>query len=175
MSKKTAKKLISVKDIKNNNINILICGIGGQGVILASTVISQLGIKLELDVKKSEVHGMSQRGGAVTSHVRIGNEVHSPLIPTGEADFLISLNPVERERNLHQLKDGGFVIEAPDAVIDTLENIRSLNICTVGIISTFFDIDEKLWLGVIKEKIKPSLYDKNAKAFQIGREYGSTL
>jgi indolepyruvate ferredoxin oxidoreductase beta subunit len=175
MSKKTAKNLISVKDIKKNNINILVCGIGGQGVILASTVISHLGIKLELDVKKSEVHGMSQRGGAVTSHIRLGKKVFSPLIPTGDADFLIALNALELERNLHQLKDSGVAILAPDELIDKLENVRSLNICTTGILSAFFDIDEEIWLSAIKEKIKPSLYDKNVTAFKAGREYGSSL
>ena len=70
--------------------NILIVGVGGQGVILASEIISDVAMKRGYDVKKSEVHGMAQRGGVVSSHVRYGPVVHSPLIPEGAADVLLA-------------------------------------------------------------------------------------
>lgn len=169
-NKRTAKE-----QGKNLTTNILLCGVGGQGVILASTIISHAALKSGYDVKKSEVHGMSQRGGAVTSHIRIGKKVYSPLIPGGEADFLVSLNPTEKTRNEHQLKDQGRIIECPLELIDQLDDIRSLNVCTVGILSNFLNIKEDVWKSALKDKIKESLYDKNVHAFDLGKEYGSKL
>ena len=77
---------------------ILLTGVGGQGTILASNVLAELGIKLGYDSKKAEVHGMSQRGGNVVSHVSWGEEVFSPVIPDGEADILISFEKLEAIR-----------------------------------------------------------------------------
>ena len=90
--------------------NILLAGVGGQGVLLASQIFTQVAIEADLDVKQSEVHGMSQRGGSVTSHVRFGTKVYSPTIDPGEADFLIGFERLETLRNLHCLKKGGIVI-----------------------------------------------------------------
>ena len=69
--------------------NILLVGVGGQGTLLASEILSEALKQAGFDVKKSEIHGMSQRGGSVVSHVRFGKEVHSPIIPEGEADILL--------------------------------------------------------------------------------------
>ena len=71
--------------------SIVLAGLGGQGVIRASDIFTMVAFKSGLDVKKSEIHGMSQRGGSVTSDVRIGDEVFSPIIPAGKADYLIVL------------------------------------------------------------------------------------
>jgi len=71
--------------------SILICGVGGQGVLLASDVLAQVALECGFDVKKSEVHGMAQRGGVVTSAVRFGEKVYSPLIGAGEADIICSI------------------------------------------------------------------------------------
>ena len=90
--------------------NILLAGVGGQGVLLASQIFTSVAIEADLDVKQSEVHGMSQRGGSVTSHVRFGQKVYSPTIDPGEADFLIGFERLETLRNLHCLKKGGIVI-----------------------------------------------------------------
>ena len=90
--------------------NILLAGVGGQGVLLASQIFTSVAIEAELDVKQSEVHGMSQRGGSVTSHVRFGKKVYSPTIDPGEADFLIGFERLETLRNMHCLKAGGTVI-----------------------------------------------------------------
>jgi len=75
--------------------NILVCGVGGQGVILASDVMADTFLEAGYDVKKSEVHGMAQRGGAVVSHVRYGRKVYSPLIRMGEVDYLFSTEKLE--------------------------------------------------------------------------------
>jgi indolepyruvate ferredoxin oxidoreductase beta subunit len=90
--------------------DFIIGGVGGQGALLASDIIAELGLSIGLDVKKSDVHGMAQRGGAVISHVRWGEEVHSPLIEHGGADYLVALEMVESLRWLHYLKPGGTVI-----------------------------------------------------------------
>ncbi|MGQ9630826.1 MAG: indolepyruvate oxidoreductase subunit beta [bacterium] len=91
-------------------IDILIAGVGGQGVLLASEVISRAAMMEGFDVKKSEVHGMSQRGGSVTSHVRFGPKVFSPLIPAGEADILLAFEKLEALRWLDFLREDGLVI-----------------------------------------------------------------
>ena len=90
--------------------NILLAGVGGQGVLLASQIFTSVAIEADLDVKQSEVHGMSQRGGSVTSHVRFGEKVYSPTIDPGEADFLIGFERLETLRNVHCLKPGGTII-----------------------------------------------------------------
>lgn len=79
----------------NEPTNVLMVGVGGQGVVLASDILSEAALRAGLDVKKSEIHGMSQRGGAVFSHVRFGAVVHSPMIPKGEVDVLYALERME--------------------------------------------------------------------------------
>jgi len=90
--------------------NILICGVGGQGILLASEVLALAAIGDGWDVKKSEVHGMAQRGGSVVSNIRFGEKVFSPLIPQGEADFLLSFEELETLRWLHYLKEDGLIL-----------------------------------------------------------------
>ncbi len=90
--------------------NFLVTGVGGQGTLLAADIIAQVGLARGLDVKKSEVHGMAQRGGVVVSHVRWGEEVHSPLIAVGEADYLIAQELLEGGRFLHYLRLGGLLL-----------------------------------------------------------------
>jgi len=89
----------------DKNFNILMVGVGGQGIILASNIISRLALIHGLDVKKSEIHGMSQRGGSVFSHIRLGEKVYSPTIPEGEVDVLISLEEMETIRWIGFLND----------------------------------------------------------------------
>jgi indolepyruvate ferredoxin oxidoreductase, beta subunit len=90
--------------------NILISGVGGQGVLLTSKIIAEAALLAGLDVKQSEVHGMAQRGGSVLSQVRFGVKVFSPIVSEGEADLLIGFEPLETARYLHFLKDAGVVI-----------------------------------------------------------------
>jgi indolepyruvate ferredoxin oxidoreductase beta subunit len=90
--------------------NIFIAGVGGQGILLAGEVISEAAMLLGHSVRKSEVHGMSQRGGSVTCQVRYGEEVYSPLISRGEAHFLLGLERLEAVRHLDQLRPGGTAL-----------------------------------------------------------------
>jgi len=90
--------------------NILVAGIGGQGVMTAAEILAQTALSQGYDVKKTEVAGMAQRGGVVTSHVRFGEKVHSPAIPEGEADLILGFEPAEAARWLEQLKPGGAIL-----------------------------------------------------------------
>jgi indolepyruvate ferredoxin oxidoreductase beta subunit len=90
--------------------NILLVGVGGQGILLASEILSETFMLAGYDVKKSEIHGMSQRGGSVASHVRYGREVFSPIVPEGEGDILFGFELMETYRSLPLLKKGGTVI-----------------------------------------------------------------
>jgi len=90
--------------------NILLAGVGGQGILLASEVLSEVMMMAGHDVKKNEIHGMSQRGGSVVSHVRYGEKVYSPIIPEGEADILFSFELLETSRYLPLLRENGQVV-----------------------------------------------------------------
>lgn len=94
----------------NEVTNVFIAGVGGQGILLASEILSSVALSRGLDVKKSEVHGMAQRGGSVVSHVRFGERVHSPVIAENEADLLVSFEKMEALRWIHYLSDDGTVI-----------------------------------------------------------------
>ncbi len=90
--------------------NILLSGVGGQGIILASDVMAEVFLEAGFDVKKSEVHGMAQRGGSVTSHVRFGRKVYSPIIKQGDVDILFSFEQLESLRWLNYVKPDGVIL-----------------------------------------------------------------
>ncbi|PLX42938.1 MAG: indolepyruvate oxidoreductase subunit beta [Deltaproteobacteria bacterium] len=127
-------------------INILLAGVGGQGVLLASKILSEAALVQGLDIKQSEVHGMSQRGGSVVSHVRIGDKVHSPLVPDGSCDILVGFEPLEGLRHSHNVAADGTLIYALDRInpstvsagfaeypADTEEQLKALPIKTIGV------------------------------------------
>ncbi len=91
-------------------MNFLLCGVGGQGVLLASTILAKAALREGLDVKGGEVHGMAQRGGAVISHMRIGDKVYSPLVPYGQCDYMLGFEPLESARNAHWVKPEGLLL-----------------------------------------------------------------
>jgi indolepyruvate ferredoxin oxidoreductase beta subunit len=90
--------------------NILAAGVGGQGVILASDIMSEVFMEAGYDVKKSEVHGMAMRGGIVTSHFRFGKKVYSPLIKEGEVDILFAFEQLEGLRWINHLRPSGKIV-----------------------------------------------------------------
>jgi indolepyruvate ferredoxin oxidoreductase, beta subunit len=94
----------------DKTFNILMVGVGGQGIIMASDIVSLAAMNSGLDVKKSEIHGMSQRGGSVFSHIRFGKKVYSPVISQGEADVLFSLEVMETFRWLNYANTDTAVI-----------------------------------------------------------------
>jgi len=97
--------------------NVLMAGVGGQGIILASGVLAKTAAAAGLDVKKSDVHGMAQRGGSVLSHVRFGDRVYSPLIPDGETDILMAAEFLEGLRWLPQVRSRGRVVLSTQRIL----------------------------------------------------------
>jgi len=109
----------------NNNVvtNVLLSGVGGQGTILASNILTEVFLGAGYDLKKSEVHGMAQRGGDVTTHFRFGKKVYSPLIKYGDVDYLISFEQLEALRYINWVKDGGKVIINDQKVLPPAVNL----------------------------------------------------
>ncbi len=96
--------------------SVILCGVGGQGTVLASKLISYAAMAKGQEVKSAETIGMAQRGGSVTSHIRMGEEAFSPLVPKGKADVMIAFEPGEAVRNLDYLKPDGVVVVSKKAV-----------------------------------------------------------
>lgn len=96
--------------LATRTLNVLLAGIGGQGVLTASQLLAEAAVRAGCDVKKSEVHGMAQRGGVVTSHVRIGRKVYSPIISSGEVDLLVAFEEAEALRWRSEVRPGGTLI-----------------------------------------------------------------
>ena len=106
------------------NKDILLCGVGGQGTVLASKLIAAAAMREGHTVHSAETIGMAQRGGSVTSHIRIGEDIGSPLIPFGSADMILAFEPAEAVRNLHYLKPDGIVIVNRTPVRPTTESLN---------------------------------------------------
>ena len=149
--------------------NVVFAGLGGQGVLKASDIAADAAFRSGYDVKKSELHGMSQRGGSVSSDVRFGSRVFSPMVPPGEADFLVVIAPGQVEVNQWQLRAGGILI-TPDAVDQrALSNKKTLNVALLGLLSNFVEIPEERWLEAIRANVPPRFLDVNLAAFALGR------
>ncbi|MBD3268236.1 pyruvate ferredoxin oxidoreductase, partial [bacterium] len=141
--------------------NIVFAGLGGQGVLKASDIFGEVVFNAGFDVKKAEIHGMSQRGGSVTSDVRYGEKVFSPMIPAGEADYLVILNDTQIENNKHLLKKGGVMIVPDNIPLDRLKNTKSLNVALLGLLSKYIKLDEKTWLAAIYANLPEKLHAVN--------------
>lgn len=151
-------------------VNVVVAGLGGQGAIKASDILADAACRAGHDVKKAEIHGMSQRGGSVTSDVRFGEKVHSPMVPRGEADFLVVLDGDQVEVTRPLLREGGRIF-GPDFVDErALSNRRSLNVALLGALSHHLDIPEALWLEALRAALPERLHEVNEKAFRVGRE-----
>ncbi len=158
--------------------NIVIAGLGGQGVVKASDILSQAAFAASLDVKKSEIHGMSQRGGSVSSDVRFGEKVLSPMIPRGSADFLVVMEETQVTPNIHHLKTGGVLI-TPEHIPYILESEneeeakrlqRTLNVAMIGVLSCYIDqIRTEHWLAAIENNVPPTYFELNRKIFLLAQ------
>ena len=151
-------------------VNVVVAGLGGQGAIKASDILADVAFRAGLDVKKAEVHGMSQRGGSVTSDVRFGREVLSPMVPGGEADFLVVLSASEIPVTQGLLRKGGVLLP-PDLVPEAaLPNRKSLNVALLGALARHLELPEEHWLAAIRAALPERLHEVNEKAFRLGRE-----
>jgi indolepyruvate ferredoxin oxidoreductase, beta subunit len=150
--------------------NVVFAGLGGQGVLKASDILAEAAFRAGLDIKKSELHGMSQRGGSVSSDVRFGKEVLSPMIPAGEADYLVVFESSEIEVNRGRLRSGGVLLP-PDLIGEKdLPNRKCLNIALLGALSVQLQIPEEHWMGAIRSNLAEKLHAMNEKAFALGRQ-----
>ena len=149
--------------------NVVVAGLGGQGVLKASDILADAARRAGLDVKKAEVHGMSQRGGSVTTDVRFGERVLSPMVTRGEADFLLVMAPSEVEVTRPLLRSGGVII-APDLVdAKQLPNSKSLNVALLGALSRRLPLPEAVLLEAIRAAFPERYHAANEKAFALGR------
>ena len=150
-------------------MNVKFAGLGGTGVIKASDVLSELVFELGYDVKKGEVHGMSQRGGSISSDVRFGDKVESPMIPEGEADYLVVFAEDQVPVNIAFLKKGGVLLTSKDIDVSKLPSEKALNVAMLGKLSTFFDFPEDKWQGALKKLFAEKFHEGNAVAFNVGK------
>ena len=151
-------------------INILFCGRGGQGVLTAAEVCGWAALLAGFHVKKSEVHGMAQRGGSVESHLRFGTIVYSPLIPKGEADCLVSFDQGEHDRLQPFLKKNGTDLLAELASAKKLlSDQRFINTYLLGVLSKHLPIKEEFWLLALTKLFAAKKLEENKKVFLQGR------
>jgi indolepyruvate ferredoxin oxidoreductase beta subunit len=149
--------------------NVVIAGLGGQGVLKASDIFANVVFRAGFDVKKSEIHGMSQRGGSVSSDVRFGSTVYSPMVPPGQADYLVVLAPSQVEIARPVLKAGGVLIEPGMVDEAKLANKKSLNVALLGALARHLDLADNLWHAAIQAALPEKLHAVNLQAFAIGK------
>ncbi len=158
----------------NKITNIVIAGLGGQGVLKASDIIADLAFGTGLDVKKSEIRGMSQRGGSVSSDVRFGEHVFSPMVPDGEADFLVVLTPDQIGVTKGMLKAGGSLIEPSQVDASKLRNKKSINVALLGLLATHLEFSDEQWIAAIKRNLSEALHEANEEAYLVGKRSAFT-
>jgi indolepyruvate ferredoxin oxidoreductase beta subunit len=156
--------------MNQNVINVVFAGLGGQGVLKASDILAEVAFAAGLDVKKSEVHGMSQRGGSVSSDVRYGGKVASPMVPECEADYLVVLDETQVPVNEGRLKEGGCLIAPSMIDISRLQNPKSLNVALLGALSARLEFPRDWWIEVVKSSLPAKLHEMNIAAFDLGVE-----
>ena len=152
-------------------VNVFFCGTGGQGVLKAAEICAVAAMHEGFHVKKSEVHGMAQRGGSVESHVRFGDEVFSPLIPNGEADVMVGFDAAEDTRLKGILKSGGEDITAALAKAGTvIKSPLFINTFMLGVLSKHLPITETSWLSAMHEVFAGKQEAENERVFRAARE-----
>jgi indolepyruvate ferredoxin oxidoreductase beta subunit len=161
-----------IEKISSEPTNVVIAGLGGQGVLKASDILADVAFSAGLDVKKSDVHGMSQRGGSVASDVRFGERVFSPMVPRGEADFLMVIAPDQIEVNRAVLGADGVLIEPSQIDESALPNKKSLNVALLGLLSLQLPFPVEAWTAAIGRNLPEKLHEANLQSFSIGRTAG---
>ena len=151
--------------------NVVVSGLGGQGVLKITDILAEVIFNQNLDVKKSEVHGMSQRGGSVSSEVRFGEKINSPMVPAGEADLLAVLDVTQIEVALPVLKAGGVLITPDDVPVSELKNPKALNTMILGAISAHLpSLPEEAFVEAINNAFPEKLRALNVEMFLVGRK-----
>jgi indolepyruvate ferredoxin oxidoreductase beta subunit len=151
---------------------MVVAGLGGQGVLKASDILAEVAFLSGLDVKKSEIHGMSQRGGSVSSDVRFGPRVFSPMVPEGEADYLLVTKEDQVAINVGLLAKNGVLIRPSQIETGQLQNQKSLNVALLGVLSHYLSFPEEVWRVAIRHHLHEPLHEANLQAFALGRGAG---
>lgn len=145
--------------------NVMFAGIGGQGIIRASDMLTEAAFRMGFDVKKSELHGMSQRGGSVSSDVRFGKKVASPMIPAGCADYMIAVSADQIDVCAAYLNENTVIIRDTDIPEEYRES-RMMNIAMLGALNRYLEFPEELWTTIIRENFKGEIAENNITAFK---------
>ncbi len=161
-------------------VNIILAGIGGTGVILSSNILADAAFYAGYDVRKSEIHGMSQRGGSVSSDVRFGDKVYSPMVPDEDGDYLVLMHPDELENNLHRMKKDAVIIDISLIVGESKDlnllktdnynpvNQKNFNVCLLGALSNYLDIPYDCWQSAIFSNLPKKVHEQNKGVFEYG-------
>jgi len=150
-------------------VNVVVAGLGGQGVLTCSDILAEAAFRTGVDVKKAELHGMSQRGGSVACDVRFGPKVYSPMTPRGQADYVLVLAEDQVDVARAALAEGGTLLTPADVNTDALDSKRTLNVALLGRLSRELDLPEAHWQEAIRAVLPPGLHEANLRAFQAGR------
>ena len=151
--------------MSHNVTNIVIAGLGGQGVLKASDILARVAFRAGNDVKKSELHGMSQRGGSVMSDVRFGAEVLSPMVSPGEADYLVVLSEDQVELNKPMLRGDGKLLTTALLPEDVAANRRVWNVALLGALSSHLPMPLELWEEAIRRALPEKVHEANLRVF----------
>jgi indolepyruvate ferredoxin oxidoreductase beta subunit len=149
-------------------VNVVFAGLGGQGVIKASDMLVEAAFRMGYDVKKSELHGMSQRGGSVSSEVRFGSKVWSPMGPAGEGDYLVAVSEDQVAVVAPCLKPGAVIVKPSDLGHAPEESGKTLNIELLGLLNSYLKFPVELWESLIKDFFPAELVEMNLSAFHKG-------
>ena len=164
--------------------NIVIAGLGGQGAIRAANILADTTLRAGYDVKQSEIHGMSQRGGSVSSDIRFGKKVYSPMVPVGEADFVLVLHPTQEDNNRYHISQGGIFLSVSQFLADgdalnaldkddaTPITERNCNVALLGVLSNHLPFEEAHWEAAIRTHLPEKVHTQNIEAFQYGKSQG---
>lgn len=161
--------------MRKKQYNITFGGIGGQGIIKASELLGWAALYDRYPVKKSEVHGMSQRGGSVESHVRFGKGVFSPLLGAGQADFLLCFHADEHERLAEFLKDDGVDLFGwLDKAAAMIDNPKMLNTALMGVLAAYLPIRQPSWDKAFETVFPEKIRQRNIEIFNQARHMAQT-
>ena len=178
--------------MSSNTKTVLLCGVGGQGTILAADLLARAAEESGLDVKVSEIHGMAQRGGAVTTVVRFGDKVQSMIADLGSADCVVSFETTEALRNLPYVKEGGSLFvndesikplpvatgraSMPEHARERLRDAgttKAANAVLLGALAQALGFSADVWERVIAARVPEKYLDVNLEAFKLGASFSA--
>ena len=154
-------------------VNIVIAGLGGQGIVKASDILADAAFRAGHDVKKAEVHGMSQRGGSVNTDIRYGARVLSPMVPDGEADVLVVMDPTQIDNNRYRLRPGGRLLT--NDCLSQFEHgpAKADSVAMLGVLSAALDLPAVAWHEAIRAALPAKHHTMNLADFDAGRAFAA--